>query len=112
MENTTLSNKNISGFNILVSNKITKDKKDYYISYNNRDIGIYGSSTTALVINETSQFLLLNGNHTKQLNKLETLKECLDYFYKNIDKANFRSEHKKIFKVDNKGKASYIKGGY
>lgn len=111
MEKSTSHIKNINGIPIRIPNKIIKESKKYYISYNNKDISIYGSSTTALYINETSQFLILNGNHVNNYDKLKSLEECLAYFYNNIKKANFRSEHGAVFKFEN-DKGVYKKGGY
>lgn len=111
MEKSTASLKFVKGMPLSIPNKIVSDKKEYHISYNNRDVALYGCSTTAIYINETSQFLILNGNHSENYNELESLKDCLDYFYKNIDQANPKSEHGTIFKIiEDKGK--YIKGGY
>ena len=109
---TTLSTKFINGVPVQTPNKVTKETKSYHISYNNRDISIYGSDTTALYINSTGQFLILNGNHTKNYKDLSTLDEHVKYFYSNINKVNPRSEHGKIFKYDGVNKAKYIKGGY
>ena len=107
---TTYNTQFTEGVPVGIPNKITKDTTEYYISYNNRDIASYGSDTTALHINETSQFLILNGNHVAAYKELNNLKECLDYFYSRTEK-NFRSEHGKVFKMID-GKAKYIKGGY
>lgn len=107
----TYHTKVINGISLGIPNRISKENKDLHISYNNRDIDAYGSVTTALYINETSQFLVLNGDHREGYKDLNTLEEHLQYFYTNIDKVNVRSEHNKIFKiVDNKG--VYINGGY
>ena len=108
---TTAHTVNFKGTPITVPNKVTQENKQFHISYNNRDIESYGGATTALYINETGQFLILNGDHRKEYNKQKTLKDCLNYFYNNIDKANNNSEHNKIFKMI-EGKAKYIQGGY
>lgn len=108
---TTHSTKLFNGIPVSVPNKISKDTKDFYVSYNNRDVSLYGSDTTALHINKTSQFLVLNGDHRQGYKNLVTLEECVQYFYNNIDKANFRSEHKRIFKIVD-GKGVYTEGGY
>ena len=94
-------------------NRVTKKEKTYHISYNNVDIdeSLYGCDTTALYINETSQFLILNGDHTDHYNACNTLQDCIEYFYKNLEQANSKSEHNKIFKYDGV-KAEYVKGGY
>lgn len=100
----------LAGVPIHVPNTISKDTKHFYVSYNgsSRD---YGSDTTALYINETGQFLILNGDHRKGYSELKTLEEHLDYFYNNIEKANTKSEHGKVF--DKVGERfAYIDGGY
>jgi len=108
---TTAQVENFKGIPIVLPNKVTKQNNNFHISYNNRDISHYGCDTTALYINETSQFLILNGDHTKKYKNLETLRDCLKYFYDNLNKANSKSEHNKLFKiVDNKG--VYVEGGY
>ena len=107
---TTSHIKFIDGLPIMIPNTISEDTSKYYISYNNRDIASYGSDTTALHINETSQFLILNGNHIAAYKDLNTLEDCLKYFYDSADK-NFRSEHGKVFKMV-EGKGMYTNGGY
>lgn len=94
-------------------NRITKKEKTYHISYNNidTDTDAYGCDTTALYINETSQFLVLNGKHTDKYNDCNTLQDCINYFYLNIEQANPKSEHGKVFKYDGV-KAEYVNGGY
>lgn len=102
----------INGMPMHTPNTISKENKEFHVSYNNRDVSHYGSNTTALYINETSQFLVLNGDHRKEYNVLNTLSECVAYFYANIDKANTKSEHGKVFKISKEGKGLYINGGY
>ena len=108
---TTAHTVNFKGTPIIVPNKVTQQTKQFHISYNDRDIKHYGGVTTALYINETNQFLILNGDHTEDYNKQKTFKDCLKYFYNNIDQANNNSEHNKLFKIV-EGKAKYIQGGY
>lgn len=62
-------------------NTISKDRDDYYISYNTRDYFTYGGVTTALVIGEQMDacYILL-GDHRKAYDKLDTLAECMQYF--------------------------------
>ena len=91
-------------------NTISKEDKDYYISYLS-NVKAYGNETTCLHINSTKQFLILNGDHKKEFNKCNTLKESLKYFYDNIDQVNCKSEHGKVFSFK-EGKAKYLKGGY
>ena len=94
-------------------NSITKKEHTYHISYNNVDTdeSLYGSDTTALYINETSQFLILDGKHTSNYNACNTLQDCVDYFYGNLEQANSKSEHGKVFRCDGV-KAEYVNGGY
>ena len=40
-----------------------------------------------------------------------TLQDCIEYFYKNLEQANSKSEHNKTFKCDGV-KVKYVKGGY
>ena len=108
---TTYHMENYEGGPIGVPNRVTKKEKTYHISYNNVDTDAYGCDTTALHINETSQFLVLNGKHTDNYNACNTLQDCIDYFYKNLEQANPKSEHGKVFKCDGV-KAEYVKGGY
>ena len=110
---TTYHTEHIMGMPVGVPNRLTKQTKQFYISYNNYDTGndMYGCDTTALYINETSQFLILNGKHTDNYNDCSTLQDCINYFYRNIEQANAKSEHGKLFKLDG-GKAEYVKGGY
>ena len=66
--------KHINIFNSALPNRINDintGSKHWYISYNNHDINIYGSATTALVIGEGECFLLLIGDHR------EALSECI-----------------------------------
>lgn len=68
------------------------DKEDYYISYNDYDTDIYGSDTTALVIGQMIHFYILNGDHRKNYNSLNTFEECMNYFKENISMINKYSE--------------------
>ena len=110
---TTYHTEYYMGVPIGVPNRLTKQTREYHISYNNHDTddGMYGCDTTALYINETSQFLILNGKHTDNYSACSTLQDCIDYFYRNLEQANARSEHGKLFKCDGT-KAEYVKGGY
>ena len=73
-------------------NRIVSEKPDFYISYNNKDRSIYGSDTTAIVTANMNLFLILNGNHSKQLAG-KTFPECLEYFWANIAHVNKFSDH-------------------
>jgi len=103
----------IDGIPVNVPNEVTKQTKAYHISYNNNTSSKadYGSDTTALYINETGQFLILDGNHTEDFSKCETLNDCLKYFYDRIEQANPYSEHGQVFTFEN-GKAAYVSSGF
>lgn len=90
MKHTTLHTEFINGTPVSVPNVVDNTPKGYYVSYNNWDISIYGSDTTAIVIDRTSAFLILNGDHRKQLKGLSLADACA-YFHANIDKKNKRS---------------------
>lgn len=94
----------MGGYPILVPNEITNNNKirgtykgfnlrEYYISYNDYDTNIYGSDTTALVIETDTKeyFYVLNGDHRKELNN-KTLDDCLAYVANNQDKLSKYSE--------------------
>ncbi len=71
----------------------------WYISYNNR-VWDYGCDTTALVLGQMEYFLILNGDHREEFNKIielhclgqSRLKRCLDYVRNNKDKLNPQSD--------------------
>ena len=91
MENLTGKMINAGGVPMFTPNTIFIDKSnDYYVSYNNRDIGIYGSDTTALV--HDSRFYILDGNHTDAYSKFESIEECLKYYKDNIHLSNSHSD--------------------
>lgn len=76
----------IKGFRFLVPNMVTEHDA-FYISYNNYDIGIYGSDTTALVGGDgQGPFYILNGDHREEYGKRVSLgfQACLDYFKDNM----------------------------
>jgi len=98
-----------NGIPVSQPNTVSETNPDFYVSYNPSRAD-YGTDTTALVIRETSQFLILAGNHSKEYKGL-TFKESLSYFYANVSKAVKQSEHGQVFKfVD--GKPAYVPGGY
>lgn len=72
---------------------IVNQKKGYYISYNNEAINIYGDITTAIVTDNMDCFLILAGNHVKELKSLNNYYECKEYFKANI--------HLKVKQSDN-----------
>ena len=72
----------------------------YYISYNDRDIAVYGSDTTALVKTGADgmgiKFLILNGNHYDKYKEIidngGSYENCLDYFLDNSSMINKMSD--------------------
>lgn len=109
MEKTTFHTGTFNGIPMNVPNKTPIQTKDFYISYNNYDIAIYGCPTTALVLEKPCvKFLILNGNHTKQykdiIEKGGTYQDCLQYFVDTIDKKSKYSENfdkRLVFENDN-----------
>lgn len=89
--------KNFNGIPTFIPNDITANTDEFYISYNDRDISIYGSVTTALVLNKPLKFLILNGKHSKAYNDIISMgggyAQCLEYFKSNIDKKSKYSEN-------------------
>lgn len=74
---------------------ITFEGDNFYISYNWADTKIYGTTTTALVVDKEQMryFYILNGGeyfaeYKRIIKEGGDLKVCLDYFEKNIDKIN------------------------
>ena len=88
---TTFHSVTIKGTPISVPNVVTQ-KKDYYVSYNNYDISSYGCDTTAIVIEKTSAFLILNGDHREALKNMSISEACA-YFHSKPDLKNHRSDN-------------------
>lgn len=83
----------IEGFPVFIPNDIEQGK-NFYISFNASDSGAYGSATTALVKDDMTKFLVLNGDHRKEYFQLipAGYQNCVDYFKKNIEHVNKYSE--------------------
>ena len=81
----------IEGFPVVEPNQV-QEGEDFYISYNDYDIAIYGCATTALVKGQMEQFYILNGDHRKAYAPLieKGFAACFDYFLQNI---NLISKH-------------------
>lgn len=79
---------NFNGVPIMIRNDITREEKNFYVSYNDTDKQIFGDVTTALVDNNQTKFLILNGNHTKQYDEILSngggYPECVEYFKNHI----------------------------
>ena len=78
---------------VSIPNDIPISKKDYYVSYNDHDVSIYGCDTTALVIGQMEKFYILNGNHVSGYKDLPDLAACLDYFRDNSERISKFSDH-------------------
>lgn len=75
--------------NIIVNNN---GAEDFYVSYNHRDISVYGTVTTAIVTQkQPDKFYILNGDHREQLKKKD-LKACFEYFRQNIHLVSKNSD--------------------
>ena len=74
---------------ILIPNETT-EADGFYISYNNHDVAIYGSDTTALVVGQMEKFYILNGDHRAAYSALieKGFDACLDYFAGNLSAMN------------------------
>lgn len=71
----------VLGANIRVPNQILSPaEKNFYISFNDTDTGIYGDITTALVIGQIEHFLILNGDHRKAYAELAAKDADLDAY--------------------------------
>lgn len=87
---TTLRTKNINGMMVSVPNVVDTTPVGYYVSYNNYDTHLYGSDTTAIVIDRSGAFLILNGDHRDALKGMSLDAAC-KYFHDNHDLKNKRS---------------------
>lgn len=81
------------GIPIMVPNT-TYQGDGFHISYNDRDVRIYGGSTTALVVDGGAAFYILNGDHRVGYSARiqQGLDACLGYFCENIGRINRYSE--------------------
>lgn len=87
---TTYHTVNINGTPIGVPNVVSQ-AVGYHVSYNNYDRQDYGCDTTAIVIDKTSAFLILNGDHRSNLQGL-SIEDACAYFHANVAQKNFRSD--------------------
>ena len=83
----TVSIKTFEGIPCLVPNVTEQHDKSFYVSYNNYDTGIYGSDTTAIVLNDMTRFTILNGDHRKPLKGL-TYAEAIEYAMQHSEQIN------------------------
>jgi hypothetical protein len=105
---TTFHSATIKGTPISVPNVATQEK-DYYVSYNNYDISLYGSDTTAIVIEKSGAFLILNGDHREALKNM-SLEQACNYFHSNPTLKNSKSDHHQNDKlIEVNGKLKIVK---
>lgn len=75
------------GIKLDFPNDIIFSNEEFYISYNDRDISLYGCDTTALVDHNMTKFLVLNGDHRPQYSEIISkggrYEECEKYFIQN-----------------------------
>ena len=87
---TTYSTQTINGVPVGVPNETT-DETGYYVSYNNYDTVIYGGDTTAIVVSNPTNFLILNGDHRQNLKDLSRM-DAVAYFHANSELKNHMSD--------------------
>lgn len=105
MEKSTVSTHTVNGIPIVNYNSIIGERncevefegrlyEGFYVSYNNHDTNIYGDVTTALVLGQMEKFFILNGNHTKEYEKLIDcgFSGCMEYFKNHIEQINKLSD--------------------
>jgi hypothetical protein len=83
---------NFGPITISVPNSIM-DAGDFYISYNDTDVEIYGSDTTALVIGQT-KFYILKGDFREQYKSLllQGVEACLGFYMQNLALSHRHSD--------------------
>ena len=61
------------------------DGDGFYVSFNDVDLSIYGSETTALVLGQMEKFFILKGDHRVQYELLipQGFDACFSYFRSN-----------------------------
>lgn len=91
----TASSAMICGIPVTIPNKVKESPNgDYYVSYNNYDIGTFGCDTTALVKGQCENFYILNGDHRDEYRKLGKggFNACFDYFLAHRELMNKYSD--------------------
>ena len=80
-------------FQVSVPNQVI-DGDGFYISFNDHDLDIYGSETTALVKSQMERFFILNGDHRAHYKTLieQGFDACLAYFDANKKDMNSHSD--------------------
>lgn len=69
---------------------LVDDSEVFYLSYNDRDVAIYGSDTTALVLAQMLRFYVLKGDHREALAsaKEKGFVACMEYVKQNKDQIH------------------------
>jgi hypothetical protein len=78
---------------LFVPNEVYSTSDEFYISYNDYDVAIWGSDTTALVYGQMEQFYVLDGDHREAYKNLvpQGFDACMEYFKANIHlKSKYR----------------------
>jgi hypothetical protein len=70
---------------------VTESSPDFYVSFNDVDVSLYGAETTAVVLGQMQRFYVLSGNHEKALVG-KSFPECLEYLHAHASELNHRSE--------------------
>ena len=67
---------------------------DFYVSYNDCDVAIYGCATTALVVGQMERFYILKGDHRARYAPLicQGFAACLSYFKQHLEEAHEHSD--------------------
>jgi hypothetical protein len=81
----------MGGTPVGVPNVTESTPHGYHVSYNNRDLSTYGCDTTAIVVEKSSAFLILNGDHRDSLRGM-TMEEACAYFHANAEHKNHMSD--------------------
>lgn len=80
---------------IKVPNQILSPGTDgFYVSFNSVDTKIYGGVTTALVLGQMEQFLILNGDHREAYAAIvnQGVDACIAYFKQHVALKNKHSD--------------------
>jgi len=80
---------NTNEFRVKGASNLVTQCTNHYISYNNSDTYNYGCDTTALVPNNQTTFLILNGDHREAYRAIgDDYDACIDYFYAHANERN------------------------
>lgn len=76
------------------SNEVVVCGSDFHVSYNSRDVQLYGTDVTILATNSLEQFYVLNGNHVPfyEAKSMHGFDACMEYFKQQISAKNHLSD--------------------